>query len=63
MEGSGYGLIQTLLWNLKLNGKKKLWPNTDIIVEFIRKWKEEAIAYFGHNCGIKRKWKEEVMAL
>jgi len=52
MEGRGYGLIRALLWNLKGTGRKRLWPNTDIIVEFIRKWKEEAIAYYGHNCGI-----------
>jgi len=44
MEGSGYGLIQILLWNLNGNGRKRLWPNTDIIVEFKMKWKEEVMA-------------------
>ena len=44
MEGSGYGLIQTLLWNLKGNGRKRLWPNTDIIVEIKRKWIDSVMA-------------------
>ena len=44
MEGSGYGLIQTLLWDLKGNVWKQLWPNTDITVEFKRKWKEAVMA-------------------
>ena len=41
MCGSGYGLIQTLLWKLKGNGRKRLWPNTDFTVEFKMKWMEE----------------------
>lgn len=44
MEGSGYDLIRTLLWKFKGNGRNMLYPNTGIIVEFKRKWKEDAIA-------------------
>ena len=44
MDRLGYGLIQTLLWNLKGNVWKRLWPNTDIIVEIKRKWIDSVMA-------------------
>jgi len=44
MEERSYGRIQTLLWNLNGNGRKKLWPYKGIIVEFKMKWKEEVMA-------------------
>jgi len=65
MEGRGYGLIRALLWNLKGTGRKRLWPNTDIIVEFIRKGsgRKRLLPIMGIIVEYKRKWKEEVMAL
>jgi hypothetical protein len=38
MAGRIYPLIRALLWNLKGNGRKRLWPNANIIFEFC--WKD-----------------------
>jgi len=39
MEGSGCDIKEVISYNFKVGRMKRLWPNTDIIVEFKRKWK------------------------